>query len=258
MAVSFYYYWVLADSSNPITHKTLASREDIPVLFAGTVVYWAIIWGLNKLAKPFVLANFIDLARYDTPEVQQKRAVTLSKYLVDLLSYSASSLYAYVLLKDRFLVTWFGGTDPNSTCSNLIDYSIGTADPTLGNFMRFQLVIHFYKLFHHIFVNLYESKYYEFLLHHGLAFLLMIFGYTTNLWTMASCTLLLHDVSDVFLLAVRLMADYRHRNKNMTYVLFGVNCMVWFYSRTVYLPICIIRPLAKTALSIHLSPRPEE
>lgn len=208
--------------------------------------------------KPIVSSSFIDLTRYDSLELQEKRAVTISKYIVDLLSYSTTTIYAYLLLKDQFLVTWFGGTDPNATCSNLIDYKIGTADSSLGNFMRFQLVIHFYKLFHHVLVNLYETKYYEFLLHHGIAAFLMIFGYVTNLWTMASCCLFLHDISDVMLLLVRIYADYRHRNKTLVYCLFGMNCFVWFYSRLVYQPICLIIPLAAVGWNIHLSPLPEE
>lgn len=139
----------------------------------------------------------------------------------------------------------------------MIDYSKGTSEEYLRNFLLLQLCIHGHSLIKHVVVNLYEAKYYEFLLHHGMAFLLVIFGYVTNLWIIASCTLMLHDISDVFLLMVRIMADYKHRNKATTIKLFVLNTLVWFYSRSIYFPSCIIAPLYRQTIKIHLAEKEE-
>ena len=69
--------------------------------------------------------------------------------------------------------------------------------------------IHFESFFIHIFINYYESKYYEYMLHHGVAFYLIFFSYITNMLEGGSVVLIMHDSSDVILTFIRAIADFK-------------------------------------------------
>ena len=58
-------------------------------------------------------------------------------------------------------------------------------------------------------MNYYENKYYEFLLHHGMASFLIMFSYMTNALDNGSVVLFIHDFSDIFLIVLRVYADYK-------------------------------------------------
>lgn len=105
--------------------------------------------------------------------------------------------------------------------------------------------------------NLYESKYYEFLLHHGIAFVLVSFCFYDNFWKSMACGLFLHDLSDVFLCLVRIYADYKGRNKTLTNAMFMVNLFFWVYSRIIYLPLCLISSLFNGYLAADISLQPD-
>jgi len=87
---------------------------------------------------------------------------------------------------------------------------------------------------------MYEKKYYEFLLHHGMAFFLLVFSYLYNCWKIGALVVFLHDSSDVLLTLVRVLADYKHINKNLINGIFVFNVLFWIYSRIIYFPMYVI------------------
>lgn len=78
---------------------------------------------------------------------------------------------------------------------------------TLSNFVngRVHSANHLYSLVSHIFSsNLYgSSKFYEYLLHHGMAVFLIFYSYMIGIWLIGTMVLIFHDFSDTFLIIGR-------------------------------------------------------
>lgn len=243
MSISFYTLWFLMSEQNLLQKYTITNKQDIYYVLLFTIVVWIVKNILLKTIKPLVAEHFICHARYDSLSLQHKRATTITKYIIDFVFYLFTSIYAYSLLQHScYLPRWFLGQHPSPNSTNVFTWDSGFYEDSLRTFMQIQLAIHSHALFNHITVNLYESKYYEFLLHHGLAFFLLVFSFYCNCWKGASLVLFLHDLSDVFLLQVRIYADYKTRNKTLTNVLFVFNVLFWFHSRLIFFPIYIIIP----------------
>ena len=61
---------------------------------------------------------------------------------------------------------------------------------------------HFSRLFVHIFVKS-DGGYYLYALHHGLSAFLIAYSYLVNVWYIGIFILLIHDISDCFLIFMR-------------------------------------------------------
>jgi hypothetical protein len=61
---------------------------------------------------------------------------------------------------------------------------------------------HFARGFGHIFLKS-EGNFFEYALHHGLAIFLIVFSYTMNMWLIGIWVLLIHDISDFWLILGR-------------------------------------------------------
>jgi len=72
----------------------------------------------------------------------------------------------------------------------------------MSYFYIIQFGKHFARGFGHIFIKS-EGNFYEYTLHHGLAIFLIVFSYLINLWMMGIWVLLVHDISDFWLILGR-------------------------------------------------------
>jgi len=71
--------------------------------------------------------------------------------------------------------------------------------------------MHLYAFISHTCFRCKEPKYYELVLHHGLAVLLLFFSYMANLLIVGALELLIHDPGDVTLILARSYSDYKWR-----------------------------------------------
>jgi len=125
--------------------------------------------------------------------------------------------------------------------SNILkDIELNEVHPNLQYYMLLSVSLHSEAFFQHLLSNMYEKKYYEFLLHHGMAFFLLCFSYIYNCWKVGALIVYLHDFSDIFLTSLRILADYKNINKKFINSLLVFNVLFWTYSRIIYFPFYII------------------
>ena len=121
--------------------------------------------------------------------------------MYSLVYYLISSIAGYLLIKDApNFPTWLGGS---GFCVNFytnsphLDVGIG-----MKLFYVFQFGKHLSRLTSHVFIRQ-EGNYYEYILHHALSSFLILYSFLTNMWLVGTLTLLLHDLSDFFLISAR-------------------------------------------------------
>lgn len=159
--------------------------------------------------------------------------------MIDCSLYIVSTVFGfYTLCKSDFMDPIFGGIGHHSNIFR--DLELNNIPSNLQYYLWFSIASHSESFFQHLLTNMYEKKYYEFLLHHGMAFFLLTFSYLYNCWKVAALVVYLHDFSDVFLTTVRVLADYKNMNKMLVNIIFVVNVLFWIYSRIIYLPFYLI------------------
>lgn len=98
---------------------------------------------------------------------------------------------------------------------------------------------HLGRFFQHVFLRS-EGNFYEYALHHGLSTFLIFFSYLTNMWLIGIFVLLIHDVSDFFLILARGYRDYKNMSKKLLkffYVMAGIS---WIFCRIFLLSCCCV------------------
>ena len=113
--------------------------------------------------------------------------------------------------------------------------------PYLRIFYLIQLGTHLFTFIHHLFWKYNDPKYFEYVLHHGLALFLIIFSYLLNLILVGTVVLFLHDISDVTLISARIYTDYKYRNKTINIFLGIVAVVNWIFLRNIVFQTCVIR-----------------
>jgi hypothetical protein len=85
-----------------------------------------------------------------------------------------------------------------------------------------------------------DRKYYEFLLHHFIAVMLILISLLINLLAMGTVVLFLHDISDMFTDMLRIWVETKFRRTVVDLTLFAMASTSWFYTRIVVFPFCIV------------------
>lgn len=122
--------------------------------------------------------------------------------MYSLIYYLASSIAGYLIIKDTsYFPVWLGG---NGSCMNLIYTSpyFNEATTSMKVFYILQFGKHLSRMLSHMFIRQ-EGNYYEYILHHSLSIFLIVFSYLMNMWLIGILVLLLHDLSDFFLISAR-------------------------------------------------------
>ena len=116
--------------------------------------------------------------------------------------YALTSITGYMLVKDTSMMpTWLGG---RGSCMNGYIYLPTFTEDTF--WMKVYLLVTFGKNLNKLVVHTFirpDGNFYEYLLHHSLASLLILFCYLTNYWLMGTFTILIHDLSDMAVSASR-------------------------------------------------------
>jgi ceramide synthetase len=111
----------------------------------------------------------------------------------------------------------------------------------MKHFYLLQFGEHFRGLIKHTFFKS-DAKYFEFVLHHSLAVLLIVFSYMTNYWLAGIMVMLVHDFSDALVKVARFYIDYRYKNEIVLKLIFVVAIAVWILLRIVVYTSCCLIP----------------
>jgi len=114
--------------------------------------------------------------------------------------------------------------------------------PYLKELYLFQLGYHSYALLYQIVRKRQDKKFYEFLLHHCMAFFLIFFSYCINLLNSGILVLFTHDISDALLCLCRAYGDLSFKSKKMVNILYVIGFAGWVYTRIYAFPKCFIIP----------------
>lgn len=166
--------------------------------------------------------------------------------MYSLVYYLISSVAGYLLIKDTsYFPTWLGGS---GHCLNFYTNAPELAEATLAMkvFYIIQFGKHLSRMLSHMFLHQ-EGNYYEYILHHALSIFLIGFSFLMNMWLIGILVLLIHDLSDFFLISARayrvivlLMQDYRHYSKNFLKVIYVLAVAAWIGCRLVIFNICCV------------------
>ncbi|KAL4502232.1 hypothetical protein ABPG72_000467 [Tetrahymena utriculariae] len=88
--------------------------------------------------------------------------------------------------------------------------------------------------------NLQNQKYYEWLLHHGIALILLFYSYMFNFLIVGLYVLFLHNISDLGLVIARTYTILKWKKAFVTYILYIIEYFVWVYARNYIFPFQII------------------
>ena len=109
--------------------------------------------------------------------------------------------------------------------------------PYLKEMYCIQLGTHLYSFLHQIIMRRKDKKFFEYVLHHGVALLLILYSYCTNFINTGSIVLLTHDVSDILIVLARGYGDFSFKNKKMLNAIYITAFSIWCYSRLYAFPV---------------------
>ena len=98
---------------------------------------------------------------------------------------------------------------------------------------------HLGRFFQHLFVRS-EGNFYEYALHHGISTFLIFFSYLMNMWLIGIFVLLIHDISDFFLILARGYREYKYLNKRVLECLYVLAMIAWLFCRIFLLSYCCV------------------
>ena len=147
-----------------------------------------------------------------------------------------------MILKDqKFFPRYLGGPDDGNCNLLFMGFPEVPDIPYLKTFYLIQYGTHLFTFVHQLYCKLNDPKYFEYVLHHGLALFLLTFSYLMNMILVGTVVLFLHDPSDVTLITARVYTDYKDRKKSVTIILGIIGILNWIFLRNIVLPTCVIR-----------------
>lgn len=100
-----------------------------------------------------------------------------------------------------------------------------------------QLGTHLYSFLHQIIMRRKDKKFFEYVLHHGMALLLIFYSYCTNFIKTGSVVLLVHDFSDIFIVLARGYGDFSFKNRKIVNIIYITAFSIWCYCRLYVYPV---------------------
>ena len=104
----------------------------------------------------------------------------------------------------------------------------------------FQLGTHLYSFVYQVLKRRNDKKYFEYVLHHGMALSLIFFSYSSNYMNSGILCLLTHDFSDVFIVLARGSGDLSFTTKKIINSLYVCTFSIWCYARLYAFPTTVI------------------
>lgn len=105
-----------------------------------------------------------------------------------------------------------------------------------------QFGIHLFKIYELLFIYGPNSrKFYEWLLHHFVAVILILFSLLSNQITTGIVILIIHDASDIFSSLGRGYMETKFTNPIGLAIGFFAILISWVYLRTIVYPFCVVK-----------------
>jgi len=147
--------------------------------------------------------------KFPTEEDKDERVKKMSKWITHSIYYTISTIMGFVLFHDTYFFPKFLGGNGDSTTIFHKDFPNIPETSNLVMYYMIQFGIHIYTLIDHVLLRQSDTKFYEYLLHHGMAVLLILFSYLSNALTIGTLVLITHDPCDVFLDLARFFNDLK-------------------------------------------------
>ncbi len=148
--------------------------------------------------------------------------------------------------------SWLGG---NGDCTDCLRYvkSFDEATWAMEIYYGVQFGKHLGRFFQHVFIRP-EGNFYEYTLHHALSTFLIFFSYMMNFWMIGIFLLMIHDVSDFFLIIPRAYRDYKNINKPFLQLQYVVMAVTWISCRIFMLSYCAVFTAVKNLYYVAYHP----
>jgi ceramide synthetase len=214
----------------------IASLSDLKIIIPTAIFTWVFRDVFTRLMKSTV-EKHIDAKNFPTEGERKERALVLCKWILDFFYYSFSSVTTYFILKDSdFLPPALLGKGDVNLIRNE-KFPELEFNPYLQTMYLVQLGTHVYSFLHQILVRRNDKKFFEYVLHHGMALFLILFSYSTNQLRIGSIVLITHDFSDVFIVLARGYGDFSFKNKKAVNVIYIIAFCIWCYTRLYAFPV---------------------
>lgn len=194
-------------------------------------------------------------------ETRQIKIKSVTKLLFDTFFYLTTAFLAYYLFSGE---PWFpamvGG---HGKCTNIYDHYPNWPEAKrteLEIFFMIQLGVHVFSVFEMIVIKRKsERKFYEYLLHHFMAASLIFFSMMCNEITAGTMILIVHDLSDIFIAAIRAYFDMNiakvkigTTQKPYIVVPFVITSVfMWIYMRIIVFPFCLLANVYINKPTVH-------
>ena len=181
----------------------------------------------------------LDPKKFPSDQERVSRATKSSVWLSSTIYYAFTSVLAYALFHDSwFFPTSLGGSAQCSAIYRNILYVPNIPYAVL--FYQIQFGWHLHNLLEHIILKWNEPKYWEILLHHGVAVFLIFFSYLSNQVAVGILVLATHDPCDVGLYSSRLYNDVKSKKFVVLALLYFGFFFSWIYFRLWVFPTCVV------------------
>ena len=168
------------------------------------------------------------------------RTVQIQKLSFDFTYYTASSIAVLYFFRDKH---WFpnqlgGQGTADGLFKDFPNWPKDTDHFALEVYYMTQLGVYLFKIAESFAIRRKTyRKFYEFLLHHFIAFTLIIFGLLSNLLPVGVVILFLHDCCDATADVARVWVQTKFRNKIADAVLWLIAVINWAYMRLYVFPL---------------------
>jgi hypothetical protein len=215
-----------------------------PLLLLLTLPLVALIWVVRAEVQArcfqYALGAVSDL-KYN-PERRVERAYSFCKWYVDVPYYvMTTALSFYILRGESNLPSWMGGSGDCSQNYRRFYQKSQQAD-LIDLIYILELSQHLYSLAKHLLQPSPEGnrKYAETLIHHSMAFLLILLSYLANYQLVGVMVLLTHNASDLLLIVGRYILDLRNIPNWLSNGASATGFLGWVYFRLLCFPVCAI------------------
>jgi len=174
-------------------------------------------------------------------EERVERTKRVVKWMYDVFYYGTMTGFVFMTFGEAVFIP--PALLGKGSCDALfLNYPEVPTLPLLKEYYLVQLGSHFCSVFEQLMFKRKDIKFYEYFLHHYLAFVLILFSYLTHNWAMGAMVLITHDISDIFLAFARALEGqkYLKKHKVIVYSVLGLTAFMWAYCRTYVFPVCSI------------------
>lgn len=232
------FFWIFNSVSH--FHKALdasgiahTNYSDLKLSGLAACLFYFIHTTWEQLSYPIVFKYIEDKHQGEERVHRTKR---VCKWLMDFFYYSFFTIVAYALFRPIIPTLLLGQS--TSCMDAFVNYPAVVDLPWLKEYYLVQLGSHLYKIVDQIFWKRNDVKFWEYFLHHLLAFCLMLHSYIYNHYHVGIVVLITHDITDIFLSIMRAQEAFRYKIPVFFPAFFFLTVFIWTYCRGVVYPYC--------------------